>query len=107
MVTMLSHGRVRLQDTQVLEEDADLPLTEIAKRVGLFSASAISKRIKRLKEEGYIKGFRAVIDYERLGFSFKTVTFVRARYGKDYNNRIGNWLRDMPACLPYTSSLET
>jgi len=52
----------------LLSEDAKLPVTEIAKEVGL-SKDAVSYRIKRLVERGVIMYFIPVIDVQKLGFS--------------------------------------
>lgn len=43
-----------------------MPVTELAARVGL-SKTPCQVRLKRLIEEGYIRGFRADLDPERLG----------------------------------------
>lgn len=50
----------------VLVTDGRLPLTDLAKRVGL-SRTPCQNRIRRLQAEGYITGFRAVINPEKLG----------------------------------------
>jgi DNA-binding Lrp family transcriptional regulator len=39
-------------------------------KVGLFSPSAVSKRISVLKKSGLIKRTGAVIDYAKLGYTF-------------------------------------
>ena len=49
-----------------LSEDARLPVTELAKRIGL-SKTPTQNRLKRLITEGYIRGFRAVLNAELLG----------------------------------------
>lgn len=49
-----------------LVTDGRLPLTDLAKRVGL-SRTPCQNRIRRLQAEGYITGFRAVINPEKLG----------------------------------------
>ena len=51
-------------DRQILEilgHEGRLPITDLAKRVGL-SKSPCQVRVKRLQSDGYIKGFRAIID---------------------------------------------
>lgn len=50
----------------VLQEDASLPVSEIAQRVHL-SANACWRRIKRLEEEGFIRRRVALLDAARLG----------------------------------------
>jgi DNA-binding Lrp family transcriptional regulator len=47
---------------------------EIAKKVRL-SKDAVGYRIKRLEEEGIIRGYRAVVDSSRLGYLFYRVFF--------------------------------
>ena len=60
----------------VLARDGRIPVTELAKRVGL-SKTPCQTRIKRLRDDGYILGFRAVLDPARLGLAH--VAFVEVR----------------------------
>ena len=50
----------------VLSVEGRLPVTELANRVGL-SKTPCQSRLKRLLEEGYIKGFRAELNAQMLG----------------------------------------
>lgn len=84
---------------KVVEANSDISLKEIGHKVGIFSPSAISKRIDSLKEEGYIKRMGADLDYEKLGFNFITMTFVRAKYQKDYKDVIGKELSQLPGVI--------
>lgn len=67
---------------KVLEENAELPLNDIGKKVGLMSPSAVSKRISKLKENGYIERITAKLNYEKLGFGFSTVTLIEGKHTK-------------------------
>lgn len=67
-------------------------LKEIGREVGLFSASSVSKRISGMEKEGLIRGYRSDIDYEKLGYDFLTITFVKANYKYNYNKEIGKSL---------------
>lgn len=49
----------------ILSKNGRLPVTELAKRVGM-SKSPCQVRLKRLQEEGYILGFRAVVNHAKL-----------------------------------------
>lgn len=49
-----------------LREDGRMSVTELARRVGL-SKTPCQVRMRRLIDEGYIRGFRAVIDPAKLG----------------------------------------
>jgi DNA-binding Lrp family transcriptional regulator len=46
---------------ELLLEDARAPISTIAKRLGT-SRAFVSKRIEELKDKGYIKGFKVVLD---------------------------------------------
>ena len=49
-----------------LSRDGRMPVTELARRVGL-SKTPCQVRMKRLRAEGYILGFRAVLGHAKLG----------------------------------------
>ena len=62
--------RVSEKDLAIIEylmKDARMPYTEIARRLGVTEA-AIRKRVKKLEEEGIIRGYRAIVDVKRIGF---------------------------------------
>jgi Lrp/AsnC family leucine-responsive transcriptional regulator len=50
----------------LLREDGRMSITELAQRIGL-SKTPCQVRLRRLIREGYIRGFRAVIDPAKLG----------------------------------------
>lgn len=58
---------------RILSGDGRLPVTELANRVGL-SKTPCQVRLKRLIAEGYIQGFKAMLDPEKLGLD--QVVFV-------------------------------
>ncbi len=60
----------------VLARDGRIPVTELAKQVGL-SKTPCQTRMKRLQADGYIRGFRAVLDSARLGLAH--VAFVEVK----------------------------
>lgn len=51
---------------EVLRQDGRISVTELARRVGL-SKTPCQVRLRRLIDDGYIRGFRAVIDAAKLG----------------------------------------
>ena len=62
-------GKIDSYDLKILEilsVDGRLPVTELSKRIGL-SKTPCQARLKRLQAEGFIKGFRAVLNAEKLG----------------------------------------
>lgn len=60
----------------VLAVEGRIPVTELAMRVGL-SKTPCQTRLKRLQAEGYIRGFRAVLDPAMLKLTH--VAFVEVR----------------------------
>ena len=66
-----SSGPIDRLDRRIIEElqtDGRLTVTELARRVGL-SKTPCQLRMKRLMDEGYIRGFRAVVDPVKLGLA--------------------------------------
>ncbi len=59
-----------------LSRDGRLPVTELARRVGL-SKTPCQNRMRRLEAHGFIRGYRAVLDPAALGRGH--VTFVEVR----------------------------
>lgn len=57
--------RIDKKILHLLEVDGRMPVTEIADRVGL-SKSPCQVRLKRLQKDGYILGFRAVLNDAKL-----------------------------------------
>ena len=64
---------------ELLQADAEMAVNEVAEAVAL-SASACSRRIARLREEGYIAGSVAMLDRKKMGLP--TTVFVIVRTGK-------------------------
>ena len=62
-----------------LQEDADIPIAELSKKVNL-SATPCWARINKLYKEGYIKKKVAVADRNKL--NLKTIAFVSIRTNK-------------------------
>lgn len=60
----------------VLARDGRAPVTAVADRVGL-SKTPCQVRIKRLEAEGYIRGYQAILDQDRLGRAH--VAFVEVK----------------------------
>lgn len=50
----------------ILSANGRIPVTELARKVGL-SKSPCQVRLKRLQDDGYIQGFRAILNAEKLG----------------------------------------
>lgn len=55
-----------LKIVEALSQDGRMSITELSQRVGL-SKTPCQVRLKRLMDEGYILGFRAVLDARKFG----------------------------------------
>ncbi|MCV0395515.1 MAG: Lrp/AsnC family transcriptional regulator [Rhizobiaceae bacterium] len=80
----------------LLQEDARLTNAELAERVHL-SASQCSRRRQRLEEEGLIRGYGAILDRERLGWSLvNVVTVTLATHNRDNARRFAELVERLP-----------
>lgn len=79
---MIELDEINIELLDLLQNEGRMSYRELGERVGL-SAPAVTERIHRLEEQGVIKGYRAVVDYERLGFPLLCVIRLNARRGVD------------------------
>ena len=80
----------------LLQQDADTPVATLAERVAL-SASACSRRIQPLREEGYLCRSVAVLDRRRM--RVPTTVFVLLRSGRhaaDWVEQLRRAVLDVP-----------
>ncbi|WP_166418322.1 Lrp/AsnC ligand binding domain-containing protein [Cochlodiniinecator piscidefendens] len=68
--------RYDVEIIQILSREGRLPVTELSARVGL-SKTPCQVRLKRLISEGYIQGFKAILNPVKLGK--EQVVFVEVR----------------------------
>ena len=66
---------------QVLLEDARFSSRQIAKKVGV-SVGTVLSRIKRMEEDGLIKGYSVIMNHERLGYELTVVMEVTVSKGR-------------------------
>jgi Lrp/AsnC family leucine-responsive transcriptional regulator len=59
-----------------LQRDARLSIAELGRRVGL-SSPAVADRVRRLEDEGIIRGYGAEVDPRKLGYSLGVLIRVR------------------------------
>jgi DNA-binding Lrp family transcriptional regulator len=80
----------------LLQADARLTNNDLSERVNL-SPSQCSRRRQRLEEGGFIKGYRAVLDRDRLGFSLVNIISVTlATHNRDNARRFAELLSRLP-----------
>jgi Lrp/AsnC family transcriptional regulator, leucine-responsive regulatory protein len=63
-----------------LLEDARMPVSELARRVGL-SGPSTSERMRRLEANGLIAGYTLDLDLEALGFVLQAIVRIKPRPG--------------------------
>jgi len=75
----------------VLLADSRLSYRKIASKVGV-SVATVMNRIKRLEKEGVLKGYSAIIDYEKLGFDIDAIVRMKISKGKlfEVENKIAS-----------------
>jgi Lrp/AsnC family leucine-responsive transcriptional regulator len=72
-------------DSRILEElqrDARITMAELGRRVHL-SQPAVTERVRKLELNGVIRGYRAIVDPQRLGYGIRAMVRVgRAEYAR-------------------------
>jgi Lrp/AsnC family leucine-responsive transcriptional regulator len=58
--------RIDRKILSTLQSDGRLSMAELANAVGL-SKTPVAARVRRLEKEGYIRGYTALVDHDRLG----------------------------------------
>ena len=71
-----------------LAQDGRISNTELAKRVGL-SPTPCQLRVKKLEKEGFILGYRAVLDAEKLQLSH--IAFVEVKLNQTDQKTLNNF----------------
>ncbi|MCO4821109.1 MAG: Lrp/AsnC family transcriptional regulator [Flavobacteriaceae bacterium] len=66
---------------QLLQNNARVSHTEIAKQVGI-SSPAVAERIRKLEDAGIIEGYYAKVSYLKTGYQFKAIINLRAFMGR-------------------------
>ncbi len=77
---MIDLDDINIELLDLLQQDGRMSYRELGERVGL-SAPAVTERVRRLEEMGVIKGYRAVVDYEALGFPLLCVIRLNSPRG--------------------------
>jgi DNA-binding Lrp family transcriptional regulator len=74
-------------DKAILRElisNARLSFREIARRIGVSTAT-VANKVRRMEEEGVIRGYTAIVDAEKLGYDIVAVIEVVISKGKVAN----------------------
>lgn len=84
---------IDLDICDALQLDGRRSYRELGEMVGL-SAPAVRDRVRRLEDRGIIAGYRAVIDYELVGFPIQCI--IRLSTSGRSDEHLDNVLRDVP-----------
>jgi len=67
--------RYEKQILEVLQSEGRLSNVELSRKIGL-SESPCLRKTKALEEEGYIKGYKAVVDFKKMGCQITAMVMV-------------------------------
>lgn len=88
--------RIGLEILSALQEDGRITFSELGKRVGL-SSPAISERVRRMEEAGIIKGYRAIVDPEKMGYPITAA--IRLSASRERQEELLDFLRERKEVL--------
>ncbi|MEM5473932.1 Lrp/AsnC family transcriptional regulator [Hoeflea sp. AS60] len=84
---------------RLLQADGRLTNNELSQKINL-SASQCSRRRTRLEQEGYIRGYRADLDREKLGIGIvNLITVTLATHNRDNAQRFARLIGALPEVL--------
>jgi DNA-binding Lrp family transcriptional regulator len=88
-----------LKILEALQKDGRLTNNELAERIAL-SASQCSRRRSRLEAEGYIQGYQARLNRQKVGLDLLVVISVTlATHNRDNARRFAALVNDLPEVL--------
>lgn len=83
---------------ELLQQNARVPFSELGRQVGL-SAPAVAERVRRMEEAGIIRGYQAVIDPSKLGYSLEV--FIRAEITHSNHEAAIRFISQLPNVLEF------
>lgn len=87
---------VDMEILRALQKNARLTTKELAAMVNL-STTPVFERVKRLEQRGYVKGYVAVLDAEKLGRGFVVFCSVKMRrIGREIAEDFARVVRSIP-----------
>lgn len=85
-----------------------MTVAEIAERTAL-SAAPVSRRLKRLEDEGVIRGYAPILDARKLGFELDAYVLINLQAHNDENMAAASSAKcsPIPMSSPATQSAAT
>lgn len=81
---------------KALQNDGRISTAELGRNIGL-STTATKERIKKLEQEGIIKGYTAIIDADKVGIDI--TAFISVPVGDVAIGKMANFLAEIPEVL--------
>ena len=92
---------IDLKILKLLQQDCNLPTSEIAEKVGL-STSPCWKRISKLRETGIIKQQLSILDAAKLGFGLTAYVSIKTgEHSGAWLNEFSKTVTDMPEVMEF------
>ncbi len=84
---------------EAMQQDGRLTIVQLSEQVGL-STTPCQRRLKRLEEEGYIKGYTAVIDPLKLNYQINVFVSVKLeRQAEEFLGRFEESISKLPEVM--------
>ncbi|ARQ12868.1 AsnC family transcriptional regulator protein (plasmid) [Rhizobium etli] len=97
----LKIDEIDLRILTCMQRDSSLSQRDLAEQVGL-SQNACWRRLQRLYATGVIKGSRASIDFEVLGFDLTVIVMIRTRHhSKEWSENFRKHVDRMPEVVDF------
>ena len=74
---MFELDEINREVLDLLQADGRMSYKELGERIGL-TAPAVAERVRKLEDAGIIQGYRAIVDYEALGFPILSIIRLNA-----------------------------
>ena len=65
----------------ILLENSRLSYRQVAKKIGV-SVATVMNHVRKMEKEGVIRGYSAVVDYDKLGFDIDVLISIKVMKGK-------------------------
>lgn len=86
---------------KLLQQDCSVSLNTLAEAVNLTSTPCW-KRLKRLEDEGYIRGRVALLDSEKLGLGLTVIVMIRTQHhNSDWYEQFVTFVNQMPQVMVF------
>lgn len=81
---------------KILQVDGRISFNELGRKVG-FSSPAVAERVRRMEEAGIIRGYKAIVDHERVGYTI--MAYIRISAAVSNLSQIDEVAKSIPEVL--------